>query len=238
MATNWNNNGIDREAVETSKTMGETAKTMLSASTVLEKIGPPLSRIIGEPLEQIAGILTDKLKYVRWERSVRLVDRANKFLTERGSQSKLGSVPLNIAIPILEAATLEEDDDLQDNWARLLINAADANSGIQVKRGLVSILQDFGTMEARLLQAIYSAPPMKGGVPTKGLPDKYIQPGNVDEDSGLPPELVQIGLWQLMRLGCICESGTWDSISGIRRVQITALGKALVEACLALPKKD
>ena len=215
--------------------MNET-KNKLVALAVLEKIGPSLSHIIGEPLEQIASIITDKLKYVRWERSVRLVDRANGFMAKRDSQLKLKPIPLNVAIPILEAASLEEDDDLQDIWARLLVIAADINSRVQVKRGFVSIIQDISHMEARLLQAIYSAPPMKGGVPTKGLPDNYIQ--LEEKESGLPPEPVQIGLWNLMRLGCIYESGTWDGFSGIRRIRITALGKALVEACLAPPKKD
>ena len=232
---NQNNGETDSETAKIVKDMSEVAK---GALIVLEQIGPHLSRIIGEPLEQIAGIITDKLKYVRWERSVRLVERAEEFMVERDSPLKLRPIPLNVAFPIFEAASLEEDDGLQDLWARLLVNAADVNSGVQVRRGLVSILQDFSRMEARLLQAIYDAPPMKGGVPTKGLPDKYSQPGEEEEDSGLPPESVQIGLWHLMRLGCICEAGTWDSFSGIRRIRITALGKALVEACMALPKKD
>ena len=150
----------------------------------------------------------------------------------------LRSVPLNVAIPIFEAASIEEDNDLQDLWARLLVNAADANSGIQVRRGLVSILQDFSQAEARLLQAIHNAPSMNGGVLTKGLPNEYLEPGKVTEDPGLPPEPVQIGLWQLMRLGCIDSAGTLDSVTGIKRIVITALGKALVNACSASPERD
>ena len=175
--------------------------------------------------------MNDRFKYMRWERQVRLVGRAHHFMAERGSRMRFRSVPLNVAIPIFEAASLEEDDDLQDLWARLLVNAADAESGVEVRRGLASILQDFSHMKVRLLQKIHDAPPKESGVPTKGLPNKYLEPGEEKEDPGLPSEPVQIDLWNLMRLGCIESAGTWDSLAGIQRVNITALDKALVNAC-------
>jgi len=240
------------EALNTAKTI---AKVTGQGLEIVKDSGAFVSRFIGGSLEQGFGIIEDKLKYLRWERHVRLMDRANAFMAERGSHMRFRPVPLNVAIPIFEAASLEEDDDLQDLWARLLVNAADAESGIEVKRRLVTILQDFSYMEARLLQKIHDAPPMKsnvstksvpgpldvdgrliarpmkGDVPTKGLPNEYLEPGEEEEDPGLPPEPVQIGLWNLMRLGCIDSAGTWDSLTGIRRVKITVLGKALVNAC-------
>lgn len=256
-----NDNQYTAMGIEASKAAQEIAKTTGQGLGIVQKSGEFVSRFIGGPLEQAFGIIEDKLKYHRWERQVRYMDRANAFMAERGSQMRFKPVPLNVAVPILEAASLEEDDDLQDLWVRLLINAADAESGVQVKRALVSILQDFSHMEARLLQAIHDAPPMKGGVstkripgpqdvdgrliarpmngdvPTKGLPNEYLEPGEEEEDSGLPSESTQIGLWNLMRLGCIESAGTWDSLVGIRRVKITALGKALVKACSASPEK-
>ena len=248
--------------VETAKATQEIAKTTGQGLGIVEKFGTFVSQFIGGPLEQASGIIEDQLKYKRWERQERLIDRANHFRAERGSRMRFRPVPPKVAIPIFIKASLEEDDDIQDLWARLLVNAADAESGIEVKRGLVSILQDFSPMEARLLQAIHDAPlmkgdgstqklpgpldldgreiarPMKGGVPTKGLPHEYIEPGEEEEDPGLPPEPVQVGLWNLRRLGCIESAGTWDGIVGIRRVNITALGKALINACSASPKKD
>ena len=252
-------NDIGTEALKAAK---EIAKTTGQGLEIVKNSGAFLSRFIGGSLEQGFGIIEDQLKYARWERQERLVDRANHFMAERGSRMQFRPVPLKVAIPIFEAASLEENDDLQDLWARLLVNAADAESGIEVKRGLVSILQDFSPIEAHLLQAIHDAPPMKGdsptkrlpgppdvdgrvkarpmkgGVPTKGLPHEYIEPGEEEEDPGLPPEEVQIGLWNLRRFGCIESAGTWDGIVGIRRVNITALGKALINACSTPQKRD
>lgn len=233
-----NDNQYITLGIEASKAVQEIAKTTGQGLKIVQEFGTFVSRFIDGPLEQGFGIIEDKLKYLRWEGWVRFMDRANHLMAERGSRMRFRPVPLNVAIPILEAASLEEDDDLQNLWARLLVNAADANSGIQVRRGLVSVLQDFSEMEAQLLRAIYDAPPMKGGVPTKALPDEYVQPAEEETEANpsLPPEPVQIGLWNLMRLGCVESSGTWDSLTGIKRVQITALGRALVNACSASPK--
>ncbi|MCY4614273.1 MAG: Abi-alpha family protein [Nitrospira sp.] len=247
---------LGSEALNTAKAIAKAAGQGLE---IVKNSGAFVSRFIGGSLEQAFGIIEDKLKYTRWERQVRLVDRASHFMDKRGSRLRRRAVPRNVAIPIFEAASLEEDDDLQDLWARLLVNAADAESGVEVKRGFVSILQDLGHMEVRLLQKIHDAPPKesgvptmgspgpldvdgrliappkKGGVATKGLPNEYLEPGEEKEDPGLPSEPVQIGLWNLMRLGCIESAGTWDSLVGIRRVNITALGKALVHACSTPP---
>ena len=230
-----NDNQYITLGIEASKAAQEIAKTTGQGLEMVQSFGTFVSRFIGGPLEQGFWIIEDKLKYLRWEGWVKFTDRANHYMAERGSRMRFRPVPLNVAVPIFEAASLEENDDLQDLWARLLVNAADANSGIQVRRGLVSILQDFSQMEARLLQAIHDAPPMKGGVPTRGLPDEYLQPVEEETDQGLPPEPVQIGLWNLIRLGCIESAGTWDSLTGIKRVEITALGKALVNACSTSP---
>ena len=252
-------NDIGTEALKAAK---EIAKTTGQGLEIVKNSGAFLSRFIGGSLEQGFGIIEDQLKYARWERQERLVDRANHFMAERGSRMQFRPVPLKVAIPIFVEASLEEDDDLQDLWARLLVNAADAESGVEVRRRLVSILQDFSHMEVRLLQAIHDAPPMKGNgptkslpgpldldgreiarpmkgdVPTKGLPHEYLEPGEEEVDPGLPADAVQIGLWNLRRLGCIESAGTWDSLVGIRRVKITALGKELVKACSASSGRD
>ena len=227
----------NREITEIAKATQEVAKVANHALGTTEKLCEFMSRFIRGSLDQVSGIFEDKLKYLRWERQIRFMDRANDLMAKRGSQMSFRPISLNVAIPIFEAASLEEDNTLQELWARLLVNAADANSGAHVTRGFISILQDFGHMEAQLLQAIHDAPPRKGGVPTKGLPDEYIEPEEEEVDTGLPTEPVQIGLWNLVRLGCINHAGTWDSFTGIRRIRITTLGKALINACSASPEK-
>ena len=148
-------------------------------------------------------------------------------------------VPLSVAIPVFEAASPEEEDHLQDVWAALLVNAADASGGVEIKRAFVRILQDLSAMEVRLLQAFCDAPGETTGVFwTRSLPNHYAGPNKDPEDPRPPKMPVQIGLRQLLRPGCVSEAGTWVSLAGIRGVRITALGRALVEASSPAPIRN
>ena len=57
------------------------------------------------------------------------------------------------------------------------------------------------------------------------------------EAPGLPAEPIRIGLWNQVRRRCIDSAGTWDSMIGIRRVRIAALGKALFNIRPASPER-
>jgi hypothetical protein len=220
---------------ESAKAAQEIAKTGGKGIDATRALGEFVAKFIGAPLEQASGIVADKLHYMRWERQIRLIVRAEKFLKERGLDAPTKAVPIKVAIPLFRAAWAEENDELQDMWARLLASAADAHSDVEVTRGLVSILQDFGPMEARVIESIYYAPPEhspNGVVTTECLPEGYGAPGKSENsDAKLPREEVQIALWHLKRLGCIDAAGTWDSITGIERVRLTELGRTLVHAC-------
>ena len=109
---------------ETAKAVQEVAKTTGKAIDAGEKFGGFISRYIAGSIEQGTGIFEDKLKYMRWERQVRLMQRAEQLLKETGLSQPTRAIPLKLAIPLLEAASLEDDDYLQDLWARLLVNAA------------------------------------------------------------------------------------------------------------------
>ena len=61
---------------ETAKAIQEVAKTTGKAIDASEKFGTFFSRFAQGSLEQCMGIFEDKLKYMRWERQLRLIKRA------------------------------------------------------------------------------------------------------------------------------------------------------------------
>ncbi len=221
---------LDEEA----KATQEIAKVAGKITDAARETGGFIARYIGGSLEQGIGIFEDKLKYMRWERQVRLMQRADEFLRERGLEGPTRLVPMKIAIPLLQAASLEEDDDLQDIWARLLVNAADAGSGVEVKRAYISILEDFDPLEAKILQKNYSAPEKIrrfDGIYTRDLPDAIITEEIRGElEDKLPRHEVRLALRNLARLGCLETSLLWGG-SSESSVYITQLGEGLIEAC-------
>jgi hypothetical protein len=86
----------------------------------------------------------------------RLADRVRNILIEKGVSGPTRKIPLGVAVPLLENATLEEDDDLQEVWARLLVNGGDASSGIELRRAFVSVLAEMASLDVRNLAQIPS----------------------------------------------------------------------------------
>jgi hypothetical protein len=69
---------------ETAKAFQEVAKTTGKAIDAGEKFGGFISSYIAGSIEQGMGIFEDKLKYMRWERQVRLMQRAEQLLKKIG----------------------------------------------------------------------------------------------------------------------------------------------------------
>ena len=225
----------DAEAIkEIAKATQEIAKTTGKAIDAGRELGQFVAKFIKGPLEQGIGIVEDKLKYMRWERQARFMKRADDFLHEIGLEAPTRAVPMKFALPILQAASLEDDDNLQDRWAKLLINAADAESGVDLKRAYIDILEQISPLEAQILDKIYSLPER---TKHKGLLTKYL-PEQVDiitDDPKLehkhPIPEVELALANLARLGCISVGMSWGGGQIFGVVNPTLLGQSFVRAC-------
>jgi hypothetical protein len=225
------------EVEETAKAAQEIAKTAGKVVEAGQKFGAFISRYIHGSLEQGIGIFEDKLKYMRWERQVRLMQRANELIKSFGSSAPSRPIPIKLAVPLLQAASMEDDDYLQDMWAKLLINSADANSDTELKRMYIDILERLTPFEAQILEKIYQLPfdqIQHNGVRTDGLPST-VEAGHDRnpnrKDWQEPSENVRIALISLAHLGCITPTRTWGGGEVFSSVNPTLLGKHFIEAC-------
>jgi hypothetical protein len=193
--------------------------------------GKWLARLVKRPLREAVGMLEDHLRVVRWERQQRLIERVNKFLQDRGLLGATRPVPLKIALPIIQQGCLEEDDDLQDLWAQLLVNAADAASDTEVRSSFVNILKDLTALDAVNLAKIYSFAyeNVKGsGVWTGELPEAISldgKPGVVMRPS------VAVSLDNLLRLRLVDNAAAMAGGGPLYTVFQTELGRAFFRAC-------
>ena len=208
------------------------AETTGKAVDAIREFGGFVSRFINGPLEQGIGIFEDKLYYMRWERQVRLMLKAQEFLNDLGLQNPTRPVPMKIAIPLFQGASLEEDDEIQDCWAKLLVNAGDAESGINVTPIYISILEHLCSYDAILLDKIYSAPKEKANIAlwTKNLPDEIIY--DVSNIEGMRPhEELELALANLNQLGVIMGRATWGGALSFACINQSVLGRNFVNAC-------
>jgi len=233
---------MNSEIEETAKAAQEIAKTTGKAIEAGEKFGRFISQYIGGPLEQGIGIFEDKLKYMRWERQLRLMQRTNELLTTLGIAGPTKSIPAKLAIPLLQAASLEDDDYLQDMWAKLLVNATDGNSGIDLKRTYIDILERLTPLEVQLLEKLYEIPfeeTQHHGIRTDGLPYE-VTAGKEDderEDWNEPSDEIKLALISLAHVGCISPTRTIGGGEHFSSVNPTLLGRYFVDACTLRQRK-
>ena len=226
----------ETEAIKkTAKATQEVAKTTSNAIDASRELGGFFSKFITGPLEESAGILHDKLRYIRWERQQRLMLRAQEFIKQQGLSSPDKPIPLKNAIPLIEYATIEEDDNLQDIWARLLVNGTNSSTGVEIERSFIEILGQISSLEAQILQAIYSLPfeqARLNGVYTEHLPEyATIVDDKTKENIKEPNDKVKIALANLVRLGCLKFPATWGGGEIYTQINPTLIGNELVSAC-------
>ncbi|UEP58330.1 Abi-alpha family protein [Acidithiobacillus ferriphilus] len=219
---------------ETAKAVVEVAKTTGKAIDASREAGRFISRFIAGSLEQGVGIFEDRLRYMRWERQLRLMKRSEEVLHELGFEGPTRPVPMKIAIPLLQTASMEEDDSLQDRWINLLVNAANEKSGVEVNRAYIEILSQITPLEAQILDAIYFLPFAEiqhRGVITSDLPDNvYVAPRNQSEWQE-PAYEVALALANLARIQTLKPTMVMSGAELYSRVIPTIMGSAFVSAC-------
>jgi hypothetical protein len=228
------------------KPAGYNALMVIETAKAVRSFGQFISPYVSATLKHAAGIVEDSLAYVRWERAQRYMLRAKEFAKKNDLPTPTRRLPLNVVVPLLQAATMEEDDDVQDMFARLLVNGSDQTRDVEAKRAYVSLLENFTSLEARIMRTLYGVPSEQRGKSSysQELPDRYVPYERTDrqifsdssrpENWGLPTAHVQEALWNLRRLGCL--SFDWidmmeDNAAEARLVSMTPLGIALMRAC-------
>src|SRR5947209_14756549 len=147
---------------EEAKAVQETAKAVGKALEVTREAGGWLDKIFGRAVEDTVGRLwTDRISARRieaaiydWERLKILAHNVERRLREAGVTTTR-VVPPKIALPLLEHATMEHEDDLHELWERLAASALDPSQE-EIKRTYVSVLAELTGNDARLLKKAYA----------------------------------------------------------------------------------
>ena len=115
----------------------------------LKPFADMLEKIAGPAAEEFGLTLKDHVRVFRFKRQLRLFERV-KTLSE--SISRTRRVPFRLLLPMVENASIEENDGLQDRWAAMLANAA-VNRDIHPS--FPEILKQLSEKEVAYLDACY-----------------------------------------------------------------------------------
>jgi hypothetical protein len=128
--------------------------------------------ILGDiPQDLIGYLVGDRLKAKRIERIALLWQKTRARLRDRAVEPEPPS--LKYAIPILEAAADDENEELQDLWSRLLAAAMDPNRRDAMRQSFIAVVKQMDPMDVLVLKEIHEIgrapwePNRRGGVTMK-----------------------------------------------------------------------
>ena len=127
---------------EEAKAVQEVAKTTRKGFEIAEKLGSLLKTIFGEGFSHIGDSFSDWAKYFRYKNLIKLQDRIKSLHVKRGIEGKTIPIPPRYALPLLDSASLEDDENIQDKWAGLIANATDPDKRFQFQKIFIRILSN------------------------------------------------------------------------------------------------
>lgn len=236
----WAMSEDEGKAVEESaKAVQEVAKASQKAMELAEKAGPFLGKIFGPLVENAVGIASDRLGYYRLVQFYRLQEKVERELGARGIAAPK-PVPPKIAVPLLEAATVEDNEELHTLWAQLLTNFMDPNFEGTRKRALVTILRELEPTDVAVLAAIYNTAVQQ----QHNIDERLYEREKIAEAVEITQQECELALLNLMRNGCILPGSVQSSgvtigdhaissYKGTKMVQLSLLGFEMAKACLS-----
>jgi len=138
---------------EWAKAVQEVAKTSGQLIEVTQRVGSFISKIVGGASAQIGGILEDNAKLYRYKNLLNIADKVQAIHVQRRIDGKTVPMHLRLAIPMLDSAALEDDERLQDVWARLIANGTDPNFKESLHPGFIEIIRQMSPDEAIILNS-------------------------------------------------------------------------------------
>ncbi len=229
------------EIEEISRATAEASKFGTKALETTEKLASFIAKVFNEPIRDAVGIIGDRLRFMRWERQVRLADKVNEMLSQRGT-TETRAVPLKFALPILENASLEDNDELQDLWAKLLANSMDPNFTTEIRFTFLEIIKSLNPLDIRILHTFYDALSKDSKVRWDNLKDHSLSKEQICRVLAISENDYEVSVYNLFRVQCLVPAFINGGVSfgvtplsvymGTDATVMTPLGKNFVEACV------
>ena len=165
-----------------------------------------IEKFLGPAFGEVGELFADRVRKYRLKNQVRTLRAAEQILAQEGLSPK--AVNLKIFVPLLEAAALEEDQDMAARWAKLLATAADPRRPADIEPSFIEVLKQLSPTQAKILEVIYTH------VETQDIPCEDWHRRGVNSDGLLAPihtpeTEFRIAVDNLVRLGLLSFAATF-----------------------------
>jgi len=180
-----------------------------------------LLTLVGPVGKEMGEVMADKVRFLRFKNSLRTFERAKQLLAEHEIEPQ--QVNIKILIPVLEGASLEEDDGLVEKWAGLL---ASASANEPFHPSFPQLLNELSPLDARILDYAFEEAERRGHDRSVTVDDLVKVLGKNETDIYLSTEnLMRLRLMTPYMHNANPPEGEYQN------VWITRLGFEFINAC-------
>lgn len=203
----------------------ESARAVQKATDAGRELGAFVKLVLGPGFAELGGAFADWAAVYRFERAVELAHRVSRAHKRRGIEGRTVPIPPRLGIPLIQQATLEDDDVLVDMWSALIANATDPDRTTEARRSYCGLLSSMEPLDALVLREVYRwrlAHPDRDIVITYGITDeeqeafrsKWPNIRNLEEALGASESSLALSLENLERLGLVFDYMPRQEIDG------------------------
>ena len=114
-----------------------------------------MRRVFGPALTEFGEMLADSMKLWRFKNLLRIQGKVDRIAKERSiPAAALNALPFGDSMRTIEGASQEDEDDVQEVWARLIVKAA-ASETPKVNKLHIELLQSLSPADTALLELLY-----------------------------------------------------------------------------------
>jgi len=114
-----------------------------------------VEKILADPFIEGTGIFTDKVKYWRFKNQIKIILKAKSFLKSKGIETPK-KIPIKDLTTLLEYASFEEEEKMQENWANLLANSLNPKNTFNATHIFSQVLNQISFEEIQILKYMLS----------------------------------------------------------------------------------
>lgn len=141
---------------ENAKAVQETAKAAQKAIDAAHGFGGFIERIIGPAADELGYTLRDRAALMRLnQRNKIFFDIKRRVEAREIHPDVLKELPFSEAVRFIESSSTENEDAVQDLWARLVTNAVDPKAGVSIKKIYTDLLKSLSSPEVFLLDLLW-----------------------------------------------------------------------------------
>ena len=165
-------------------------------------------RLLGPGADEVGQIVGDWARLWRIKNLISIKKKFERICQEQGIDPSEGRyLPLAVGLPLLEKASYQYDNYLQERWAHLIAsslseNSTSENNDFSLENTCVEILHQLSPLDCEVLEFV-----VENGVkdrvphPMAVINTVPIEPGQLQAE--FPDTLAHISVEKLVSLGCV-----------------------------------